>query len=83
MNKYADRHAHDTNRVLNSKVNKSGQNITANFSRAVKKGVPHTQRNGTSERSTIGRNTVKQSVNVTQTNGMLQTQPTFKSSNAS
>ena len=64
MNKYAERHAHDSNRVMNSKINKSGQNITANFTRVMKKGAPQTQRNG-SDRSTIGRNSTKQSINVT------------------
>ena len=77
LNKYQERHAHDTNRVINSKINKSGQNITANFTRVVKKGVPQTQRTGTSERTTIGRNTTKHSVNVTQSGhgNMLSTQP--------
>lgn len=70
MNKYAQHHANDTNRVINSNVNKSGQNITANFTRVVKKGAPQTQRNGTSHdttRNTIGRNTntTKHSVNAT------------------
>jgi len=78
MNKYADRQANDSNRVINSKINKSGQNITANFTRVLKKGVPQTQRTGTSERTTIGRNTQKNSVNVTQsginaTNTMMST----------
>jgi len=66
MNKYAEKHSHDTNKVFNSKINKSGQNITANFTRVMKKGVaPQTQRTGTSDRSNIGRNTGKHSVNVT------------------
>jgi len=38
MNKYAAHHANDSNRVLNSNVNKSGQNI--GFSRQSKKTVP-------------------------------------------
>lgn len=40
MNKYSNHHANDTNRVINSKVNKSGQNITAGFVRAKKADAP-------------------------------------------
>lgn len=80
MNKYAAHHANDTNRVINSNVNKSGANITAGFTRASKKGAPQTQRNGTSHESNrnVGRNTTKHSVNATQSHitqqSMMQTQ---------
>jgi hypothetical protein len=68
MNKYGQHHANDTNRVINSNVNKSGQNITANFNRVVKKAVPQTQRNGASNETTksgVGRNSTKHPVNAT------------------
>lgn len=56
MNKYEQMHNNDSNRVLNSNVNKSGQNLTANFTKVLKKGAPQTQRTGTNERSSNGRN---------------------------
>ena len=64
MDKYSHYHKNDSNRVINSNINKSGQNITANFTRVAKKGVPQTQRNGTSQGDrTLGRNSTKHSMN--------------------
>jgi len=92
INKYANHHANDTNRVINSNVNKSGQNITAGFVRGTKKpAAPQTQRigssHGTSDRSTTGRNIAKQSIIATQTqmtaSSMLSThQVSIKGSNS-
>jgi len=65
MNKYEQKHNNDSNRVLNSHVNKSGHNLAANFTKVMKKAAPQTQRNGTTERSATGRNQLKNSINGT------------------
>ena len=62
MNKYANLHqnAHESNKnsggLVNSTVNKSGQNLNSNFSKLQKSGVPQTQRN-THQQVSIGNST--------------------------
>lgn len=70
MNKYEHKHNNDSNRVLNSNVNKSGQNLTANFTKVMKKAAPQTQRNGTTDRQSTGRNQLKTSINITQSTNL-------------
>lgn len=98
MDKYASKHNnnHQQNKVINSTVNKSGQNLTANFNRGAqsKNGVPQTQRNSghimsSGAGSATGRNTAKPSIicnsliNNTNQSVMSTTQQTYGKENSS
>lgn len=60
MDKYSNRHQNDQNRVINSTINKSGQNLTSNLTRVLhqKNTVSSAQRSQLTTASN-GRNTAK------------------------
>ena len=86
MNKYADKHANDKNRVINSNVNKSGQNITAGFTQLGQKKPSQvsghqSQRIGSIQNTTTnGRNSVRQQQIITMTQQSSLNQPLNKAS---
>ena len=75
INKYANHHNNDSNKVINSTINKSGANLTANFQRKSVNGI-QTQR-AADMGSNTGRNSRAVNAQLSSINAQVTSQTTL------